>query len=356
MSKPIKDKITSDFFKSKNRLHPKDGDIVRVFVESEDDIPFWKYAFSFFNIKTKISPSSQNLKRGKSVVLEQADKVGKYLLLCLDSDYDYILQNATTNSSIINDNPYIFQTYTYSIENYFCYANAFSQIIAEATQNDDKIIDFETFFENYSNLIFELFCYSIYYRKSYLIENELFKVEIEAQKGLLNDVDLKQWMNKNRPIEIFSINDFLNAIQLPQKLNLANNGHEILAIIRNQIATKLNNLPQITDEKLNEIKAELTNLNTLSKQTYLFVQGHHIENTVLHLLKYIQTVLVTQSRQTITISEATDVEKNNRRNAYKNHLDNFDLSTALRTHKYYENTFWYNKIRADIQSYITNDF
>lgn len=352
MSSPIKDKITSDFFESKNKLHPKDGDIVRVFVESEEDISFWKYAFSFFNIKTKISPFSQNLKRGKSIVLEQVNKVGKYLLLCVDSDYDYILQNATTKSSIINNNPYIFQTYTYSIENYFCYVNAFRQIIAEATQNDDEVIDFVVFFENYSNLIFELFCYSIHYRRLYLIDNELFIREIEAQKRLLNDVDLKQWINENRPIEIFKINNFLNAIQLPQNLNLANNGHEILAIIQNKIAVQLNNLPQITNENLNKIKSELTNLNTLPTQIYLFVKGHHIENTVLHLLKYVQSILATQSRQIITDSEATDAEKNNRKNAYQIHLRNFDLSTALRTHKYYENTFWYNKIKEDIQAYI----
>ncbi|TGO02534.1 hypothetical protein PN36_23425 [Candidatus Thiomargarita nelsonii] len=62
------------------------------------------------------------LARGKEEVLKI--QAGEYLLLCVDSDYDYLLQDATEVSKRINQEPYIFQTYAYSIENYKCYAES----------------------------------------------------------------------------------------------------------------------------------------------------------------------------------------------------------------------------------------
>lgn len=356
MSRPLKDTITSDFFKSKNKLHPKDGNIVRVFVENEDDIPFWKYVFSCFDMKTKISPASHNLKRGKEIALQNANKAGKYLLICVDSDYDFLLQNSTTTSNIINNNPYVFQTYTYSIENYFCVANGFDQIIVDTTQNDDEIIDFVTFFEEYSKLILELFCYSVFYRKLYLIENQVFEIELNKQKALLSNEDFEQWTNDNRPTEIFTISDFIKAIQFPQNLDLSNNGATILAKINTQIQTKLSDLPRLTNENFNETKSQLAKLNILPTQVYLFIQGHFIERSTERFLNYVCKSLVRFNYEKIATSEATNEEKSNRRNAYRKHLESFNLLTILRTHKYYENTFWYKKIRTDIQEYIRTHF
>ncbi|MFK7947015.1 MAG: DUF4435 domain-containing protein [Saprospiraceae bacterium] len=356
MSRPITEKINSKLFETKNKLHSKDGQIVRVFVESEDDIPFWSYVFSFFNIKTKISPNSHNLKRGKKTILQQANNTGKYLLICVDSDYDFLLQNATTTSRLINNNPFIFQTYRYSIENYFCDANAFKQIMVEATYNDNEVVDFIDFFESYSTLTFELFCYSVYYRKLYLIDNELFETKLEQQKLLMETIECNQWIVKNQPTEVFKIKDFTSAINLPQKINFTNNGSEMLLEIKAKIQTISNDLPSLTIEEFKNIQSELFSLGLTPKTTYLFVQGHFIEQIVLRLLTQNYSILKSSRFQIVKNSEATEIEKTNQINAYKKHLDTFDLTTALRTHKYYKNSFWYEKIKIDVQNYIKTNF
>lgn len=186
MRKPVNEQIDSELIDNQNALDSKYGEIISVVVENEDDIPFWKYVFNSFNIKTEISPNSRTLERGKKAVLKQANQAGKYLLLCVDSDYDYIFNGSTTDSKTTLENPYIFQTYTYSIENYFCYSTALNQIMIEASLNDNEVFDYVAFFEAYSNLIYELFCYSIHYRTQYLIENEQFEVEIKAIDLLLD--------------------------------------------------------------------------------------------------------------------------------------------------------------------------
>ena len=110
----LKDKINSDFFKAKNNLNKSKGELeqIAVFVENEDDILFWKDIFDKCSLQTKIHLASRtSLERGKSAVLKH--NVGKLLILCVDSDYDYLLQDHTNDSKLINSNPYIFQTYTY---------------------------------------------------------------------------------------------------------------------------------------------------------------------------------------------------------------------------------------------------
>jgi hypothetical protein len=354
MRKPVNEQIDSELIDNQNALDSKYGEIISVVVENEDDIPFWKYVFNSFNIKTEISPNSRTLERGKKAVLKQAEHTGKYLLLCVDSDYDYIFNGSTTDSKTTLENPYIFQTYTYSIENYFCYSTALNQIMIEASLNDNEVFDYVAFFEAYSNLIYELFCYSIHYRTQYLIENEQFEVEMGALEKSLTVTEFKDWKSSNRPVEQFTIQDFLNTISLPQSLNIARDGDSILLEIEQKINAKLNQLSQlaeISDNDLEKIQSELTTLGINSAEAYLFVQGHFIEAFTLAILKHIYSHLKTQRFQVIREAAATKEEKTNKINSYKNHIDRFHLETALRTHKSYDSSIWFNKIKTDIENY-----
>ncbi len=106
MSK-LTDKINSDYFESQNALNRRKGTIIEVFVENEDDIPFWKDIFNGFQIQTKIFPASKtSLTRGKQEVLKMADRAGNFMLLCVDSDYDFLLNGITNQSKIIKENPF----------------------------------------------------------------------------------------------------------------------------------------------------------------------------------------------------------------------------------------------------------
>jgi len=52
------DKITSDFSEAKNALNKSKGTVIDVYVENEDDIPFWKDIFEKYGLQTKIHPAS----------------------------------------------------------------------------------------------------------------------------------------------------------------------------------------------------------------------------------------------------------------------------------------------------------
>lgn len=77
-------------------------------------------------------------------------ELGRSLIACVDSDYDFLLQGATNTSRKINRNRYIFQTYTYAIENYHCFAESLHEVCVQATLNDRSILDFNFYLKKYS--------------------------------------------------------------------------------------------------------------------------------------------------------------------------------------------------------------
>jgi len=195
----------STYFEGENLLNEPDEAIVRVFVENEDDIPFWKDIFDKFNLRTKIHPASEiSLARGKKEVLKQKNRVGKFLILCVDSDYDYLLQGHTDNSKTINESPYIFQTYTYSIENYKCYAESLHRVMVRATlQDKQELFDYVRFLKEYSVIIYDLFIYSLHYTK-------------EKSDG-------------------FTIEDFSKTIKLLEQVDYSSQGQEALAKLKKAV-------------------------------------------------------------------------------------------------------------------------
>lgn len=65
--------------------------------------------------------------------------VGRDMIACVDADYDYILQGATEMSRQMLENPYIFHTYAYAIENFQCYAKGLHETCVMVTLNDHRI-------------------------------------------------------------------------------------------------------------------------------------------------------------------------------------------------------------------------
>ena len=115
------------------------------YVESYDDIAFWRTLLSEFENEERyfqvMLPSATSLAKGKKMVLMNTlntSELGRSLIACVDSDYDFLLQGATKVSHKINKNPYIFQTYGYAIENFHCFADSLHEVCVQATLNDAK--------------------------------------------------------------------------------------------------------------------------------------------------------------------------------------------------------------------------
>ena len=93
------------------------------YVESYDDIYFWRTVLNRFEDQTRyfevMLPSHKKLERGKKSVLMNfiGDQIGPDMIACVDADYDYLLQGKTAQSRKILESPYVFHTYAYAIEN-----------------------------------------------------------------------------------------------------------------------------------------------------------------------------------------------------------------------------------------------
>ena len=128
MSTKLNDAITSSYIQHSQLFRPANSPVeILVYVEDEIDICFWdsllksvcnsnKYHFNIQVVK-----SNGKYIYGKSYLLtkERLPKYGPYLLACVDSDYDSILENSVFHDAL--NNPYVIGTIAYSIENYKCH-------------------------------------------------------------------------------------------------------------------------------------------------------------------------------------------------------------------------------------------
>ena len=172
MPKTLKHSLSSDYLAATRLLSPKKKrKRVVVYVESYDDIAFWRDILKDFEndkryFEVMLPASSRNLVHGKKSVLMQSlqnEQLGENLIACVDSDYDFLLQGASDSSKQVNSSPYVLQTYCYAIENYWCFADSLHEVCVEATLNDHQIFDFKRFMTDYSKIVFPLFMWNIYF-------------------------------------------------------------------------------------------------------------------------------------------------------------------------------------------------
>ena len=294
--------------------------VISVYVENEDDVPFWKDIFDKQNLKTKIYPASKtSLDRGKVEVLKLKDKTGEFLILCVDSDYDYLLQKKTEISKTIIENPFIFQTYTYSIENYKCYAESLYSVIVKATLQDKReLFDYNLFLEKYSSIIYDLFIYSFH--------------------------------NEKNKLDKFSIEDFSKIIKLLENVDFSTQGEKALEKLNKKVERKIKKLDELSEIQILNYQKELKKLGLIRENTYLFIKGHILnDNVVLMFLKPIEKYLRTERRKQINELKKDSEEAINRRNQYNKSIVNVDL--VLRMNTNYYDCFLMRKIEKDIEKY-----
>ena len=174
MSRGLKEHLSSSYFEAANRMTPKKARRrIVAYVESYDDIFFWRTVLGCFentNLYFEVMlPSKENkLERGKKAALMSliGEKVGNDMIACVDADYDYLLQGATQLSRTILNNPFVFHTYAYAIENLQCFAGGLHEVCVAATLNDHFVFDFTDFFSRYSRIVFPLFVWNIWHYRT----------------------------------------------------------------------------------------------------------------------------------------------------------------------------------------------
>ena len=115
MGKRLHENLTSQYIASANRLQPKKARRkIVAYVESYDDVLFWRMVLSEYEDETRyfevMLPTKGNLKKGKrqallslmtqsdDMTLSGADakhhrmKIGANMIACVDADYDFAEQ------------------------------------------------------------------------------------------------------------------------------------------------------------------------------------------------------------------------------------------------------------------------
>lgn len=320
--------FSSRYFDASQYLRKEKYTFVKVFVEGYDDVSFWRGIFDQYEneqLKFEISvPARDDLAKGKKVVMSMIPESGKNLILCVDSDFDYLFGDFNDQSRQVNNTPYLFQTYAYATENYICYPPTLHGMCVKATKNDRKIFDFEEFMREYSRIIYPLF---IWYA---------FSARKSSQKA-------------------FSLNDFKKAVQI-HFLDLNDNGAKTLEWLQRQVEKRIailrrrqKNRPWT--EEMKEFELAIKERGVTEENVYLFMQGHTLkDNVVVVLLQAVCEKLREISNSIIINSQRKGVSLKNELSNYNNSLRN--VKEILEDNEGYKGCFLYLKLVKDIENFV----
>ncbi len=295
-------------------------------VEGYEDVAFWRGILDPYespSLRFDISvPLNHNLAKGKKTLLGGAEMCNPNHIMCMDSDFDYLFANQTADARIINSSPYLFHTYTYSTENYLCYAPSLHNVCVKATKNDAKIFDFERFFEAYSRTIYPAFVWYAY----------------SAQISTPN---------------IFTLPSFKNTVRLGY-LDLERTGANTIEWLERQVSRRVHALEveyPLVAERLGDFEKFLALRGVTPENTYLFMHGHTLmDNVVMVVLDAVCSKLRLLSGERIRTSGCEGQALLNEQSNYTNSL--FGVRDALLMNENYKDCFLYKKLQQDIETFI----
>ena len=329
MPRRLKDNINNRYFEAANALTSKKArHRIVAYVESYDDIYFWRTVLSEFENEKRyfevMLPSKINLTRGKKSVLMnflEGTPLGRDMIACVDADYDYLVQGRTAQSRRVLESPYVFHTYVYAIENYQCYAPSLHNVCVSVTLNDHRIFDFREYFRQFSEALFPLFVWSI-----------------------------MLYRNGNYPK--FSISDF-NRIADPGGFSV-HNPEPSIANVKRKVHTKVNELQRLFPDAKEEYlatKEDIKLLGVTPQTTYLYIQGHHLFDTVVSPMLTKVCNLLRQERQNeIYYSVAHKTQKRNEMTCYENSLQ--DIKVMLKKNTGYLTSEQFRRLQDDVRKYL----
>lgn len=293
-------KNTAKMLKCKASIH----------VEAAEDKLFWKQIFTNalphdeFHFITYTRTEKGNLSTGCSTCLSYRDFLSDDFFICIDSDYRYLLQEK--NIDVLHA---IFQTYTYSIENHYCYSKGINNIF-ERLGLKNNLFNFDAFLTAYSGILYELFLYHLY--------------SLSRKDDIFTKNDFKAFIGLDKPG--LSSEKLLNALQVKTDIKLK----ELKRIYPRQ--------------KIRETERVCNQLGMNKENTYLYFRGHNLfDRVILPLVKEVRKRLELQ--YTVSFSSRDKKEYFQRNKELKSYfIENIGWS------KYPE----IKKIEADIYSFFMN--
>ncbi len=328
MGKRLGDNLSSEYISAANKMKSKQGRRrIVAYVESYDDVFFWRKVLSEFENDKRyfevMLPSKINLSKGKKQVLMNLvkDKVGKDMIACVDADYDFLIQGATAVSRQVIENPYVFHTYVYAIENYQCYAPSLHDVCVMVTLNDHLTFDFEEYYRQFSQAIFPLFVWNImFYRTNHY-----------------SDFTMTDF---NRVIETGNFN-----LQDPLK-GIMN--------VRKKVGRKVRMLQQENPDAKEfflATKDSLKDLGVTADTAYLYIQGHHLfDKVALPMMNKICDKLRRDREMEIRRKAVHSTQMHNELSCYTHSIE--QVMSMLKKNMGYFQSEPYLRLKEDIKRFL----
>lgn len=326
----LHEKISSQYISALNRLEGRKAPHrVIAYVESYDDVRFWSNLLRPLETEKVrfevMLPSHASLGKGKKVALANhlGERLGTCLIACVDADYDYLMQGATTTSDEVCNNPYVFHTYAYAIENHQCYAPSLHNVCVAATLTDRQVFDFENFLKHYSIIVFPLFVWNV-------------------------------WAYRYGRYTAFSMSDLLKIIA-PVNVNLSH-PERTLNILRQKVNRQIARLQHIFPEGRRTyapLRAQIEQLGVTPETTYLYLRGHDLVENIIgpYLSKACEVLRRAQEREIRNLAHH-ETQLRNELAGYQRSIQPFDQ--ALRHQTGYAHSPLYQRIQQDIQTRIVD--
>ena len=331
MAKRLTDNINSQYFEAINKMTPKKARRrIVVYVESYDDVFFWRsvlgrYEDDKLTFDIMLPSRNQHLDRGKKAAISNMLKgVGRDMIACVDADYDYILQGATEMSRQMLENPYIFHTYAYAIENFQCYAKGLHETCVMVTLNDHRIFNFERFLQSYSQTIWPLFVWHV--------------VFLQRRKMTMH----------------FDMCEFNKVVVLPSVR--IQNPKWAIEYLSKKVRAKMFQLerrfPKLKDA-LPETERMLRDLGINDNNTYLYIQGHHLFDLVVSpMVQTVCDILRNEQENDIRDRAVHSEQARTEIACYENSLGKVKM--MMKKNTYYQFSPEFQKILADVEKYLEN--
>ena len=333
MAKRLTDNINSQYFEAINKMTPKKARRrIVVYVESYDDVFFWRsvlgrYEDDKLTFDIMLPSRNQHLDRGKKAAISNMLKgVGRDMIACVDADYDYILQGSTEMSKQMLENPYIFHTYAYAIENFQCYAKGLHETCVMVTLNDHRIFNFERFLQSYSQTIWPLFVWHV--------------VFLQRRKMTMH----------------FDMCEFNKVVVLPSVR--IQNPQWAIEYLSKKVRAKMFQLerrfPKLKDA-LPETERMLRDLGINDSNTYLYIQGHHLFDLVVSpVVQTVCDILRNEQENDIRDRAVHSEQARTEIACYENSLGKVKM--MMKKNTYYQFSPEFQKILADVERYLEKDF
>lgn len=329
MAKRLTDNINSQYFEAINKMTPKKARRrIVVYVESYDDVFFWRsvlgrYEDDKLTFDIMLPSRNLHLDRGKKAAISNILKgVGRDMIACVDADYDYILQGATEMSRQMLENPYIFHTYAYAIENFQCYAKGLHETCVMVTLNDHRIFNFERFLQSYSQTIWPLFVWHV--------------VFLQRRKMTMH----------------FDMCEFNKVVVLPS-VHIQNPKWAIEYLskkVRAKMFQMERRFPKLKDA-LPETERMLRDLGINDNNTYLYIQGHHLFDLVVSpVVQTVCDILRNEQENDIRDRAVHSEQARTEIACYENSLGKVKM--MMKKNTYYQFSPEFQKILADVERYL----